>query len=34
MLIVSDRASKELQQVLAGDKAKNSKLVVYFQGVG
>jgi hypothetical protein len=34
MLVVSDRASKELQQVLANEKAGKSKLVIYFQGVG
>lgn len=34
MLVVSDRASKELNQVLSGEKAKNSKLVLYFQGAG
>jgi len=34
MLVVSDRASKELSQVLTGDKTKNSKLVLYFQGAG
>lgn len=34
MLVVSDRASKELSQVLTSDKARNSKLVLYFQGAG
>jgi hypothetical protein len=34
MLIVTDKASEELQKILASDQAKGKGLVLYYQGAG
>ncbi len=34
MFVVTDSASVELKKVFTGEKAKNSKLIIYFQGAG
>ena len=34
MLVVTDKASTELQKILGGSQAKGNNLVIYFQGMG
>ena len=34
MLVVSDKASEEIQKVLEGTQAKGNNLIIYFQGMG
>jgi len=34
MLVVSDRASTELQKVLQSENAKGKELVLFYQGAG
>jgi len=34
MLIVTDKASEELQKVLASDQAEGKGLILYYQGAG
>jgi hypothetical protein len=34
MLVVSDKASEEIQKVFAQPQAKGSNLIIYFQGMG
>ncbi len=34
MLIVTDKASEELQKTLESDQAKDKGLIIYYQGAG
>ena len=34
MLVVSDKASEEIQKVLTSTKAQGNNLIIYFQGMG